>query len=186
MKSKTKAGASSLARALFAIVLTCGSHSILRAECPSYYRYLWSGGQPGFTGVLFLDSAYCRYDSSSGLCDLIGPGSYITTPCGRRYDLWQLQRDKQLEVRAAFSSTQLRQLYLSQRSARKGVSEGFTSTQNYTKGTLLSAMIVEHGSHLGFSPPTRHQDTSGSWIASQPFGVVADAGIVTPRSNGGR
>src|SRR5579862_2855386 len=113
MKPITNTSVRSLGRTLIAIVFICGSHAVLRGEGATYHKYIWSGGQAGFAGVLLLDSAYCRYDSSDGLRDLLGPGSYVTTPGGGRYDLWQLQRDRKLKVRATFTTTQLRQLYIS-------------------------------------------------------------------------
>ncbi len=169
MKSNTRTGVRSLAQALLAIVFIWGSHTIVGAEAANYHRYIWSGGQPGFGGVLFLDAAYCRYDSASGLCDLIGPGSYITTPDGGRYDLWQLQREQKLRVRATFSSIQLRQLYVSEiSSVPTGMSEGFTLTQNYTNGALApTAILNEHSTGSSVVPRrVRHLDASGSWIAA--------------------
>jgi hypothetical protein len=169
MKSKINTGARLFARALLAIVLTCCSRSVFGSECANYYQYIWSGGQAGFSGVLFLDSAYCRYDSSSGLCDLIGPGSYVTTPGGGRLDLWQLQRDRKLQVRATFTSTQLRQLCITQTSSiTNGSSEVLTLTQNCTNETLAATAIVD-----GYDPPPANGhsrrktlDISGSWIAA--------------------
>jgi hypothetical protein len=155
-------------QALLAIVFAWGSCAILRAEGATYHQYIWSGGQPGFAGVLFLDTAYCRYDSSGGLCDLIGPGSYVTTPGGGRYDLWRLQRDRKLQVRATFSSTELRQLYITQtRSRPNGLPEGLTLTQNYTNEALAPTAILDYLRRTGSSDRFRGKclDHSGSWIA---------------------
>ena len=169
MKSKCKKAVRTLGRALLVIVCIGSSHAVLRAEGATYHQYIWSGGQSAFAGVLFLDSAYCRYDSSSGLCDLIGPGSYVTTPGGGRYDLWQLQCDKRLQVRATFSCTQLRQLYIGENpSAATGLCEGLTLTQNYPNGTLApTAMLDDHGfQSSGVGLRVKEPDASGSWIAA--------------------
>lgn len=166
MKFKGSTGARSLGRAFLAIVFICGSPTVLRSEGATYHQYVWNGGQPGFAGVLFLDCAYCRYDSSEGLCDLLGPGSYVTTPGGGRYDLWQLQRDRKLQVRATFTSTQLRQLYITQTGSLSGLPQGLTMTQNYTNAALAPTAISDghDGRRSSGRPQVKDLDTSGSWI----------------------
>ena len=184
MKSNTKTSVSSLGQAVLALLLICNSHTILRAEGATYQRFIWSGGRPGFSGVLLLDSAYCRYDSASGLCDLIGPGSYITTPGGGRYDLWQLQRDQKLQVRATFTSTALRQLYITETSsASNGLSGSFTLTQNYTNGALApTAILDEHSTgSSGVGPRGRDLDASGLWIPAPQFEARKQVEKVTSR-----
>lgn len=179
MKTNSITGARLLARALLAVVFIFGSQAVLRGEGATYHRYVWSGAQPGFAGVLFLDSAYCRYDSSSGLCDLIGPDSYVTTPDGGRYDLWQLQRDLKLQVRATFTSIQLGQLCITQTSWRSdGLSEGLILTQNYTNEALVPTAIVDRrgGRDSSGALRVKQLDASGSWIATPSLHAVQNDG----------
>ena len=178
MKPISNTRVRSLGRALIAIVFICGSHAVLRGEGATYHKYIWSGGQTGFAGVLFLDCAYCRYDSSEGLCDLIGPGSYVTTPGGGRYDLWQLQRDRKLRVRATFSSTQLRQLYIAQTgSLPNGLPGGLTLTQNYTNEALVPTAISDGHDNPRSSGrlQVKDLDSSGSWIPAAGVHALRDA-----------
>jgi|SRR5579883_166428 len=167
MKLMNNTTVRSLGRTLVAIVFICGSHAILRGQDVTYHKYIWSGGQTGFAGVLLLDSAYCRYDSSDGLRDLLGPGSYVTTPAGGRYDLCQLQRDGKLRVRATFGSNRLRQLYIVLTGSRtNGLSEGLSLTQNYTNDSQAPTSISDghERRRSGARRPVKDLDTSGSWI----------------------
>jgi hypothetical protein len=177
MNSKSKRAFKSLRLAVLAIVFMCGSQTVLRAEGATYHQYIWSGGQRGFAGVLLLDSAYCRYDSSEGVCDLIGPGSYVTTP-GGQYDLWQLQEDGKLRVRATFSSTQLRQLYITQTgSPANGLPEGLTLTQNYTNEAVAPTAILGYfrGKESGSPRRDKCLDLSGSWKAAAGPHAISQA-----------
>jgi hypothetical protein len=113
------------------------------------YEYVWTGGQPGFSGVLYLDSP----SSNGGSISDIGLGSYLRTPNSwGDMSLWGYTHSYQ---GFTWNPQQITSMYI-----------GFNS-QN-VQGYVYENFGGQNGIlwyNISTLPPVEDLDTSGSWLA---------------------
>lgn len=172
--------------AAFTLIAFAG---ILEAQI---YEYDWIGGQPGFSGKLFLDAPSSASAPHGGNVADVLPGSYLTTPIGS-YTIFDFTYSSSYFSTVSWdqSHVSLAMLFFQSTTTIYDPYFGLPSegeTQVGVLGVTSGIQIIIRESNGGFATQTHEDDYSGRWLAvpvPEPatfaFAAIAVAALIVFR-----
>jgi len=142
------------------------SAAILEAQI---YEYDWIGGQPGFSGKLFLDAPSSASAPHGGNIADVLAGSYLTTPIGS-YTIFDFAYSSSYFSTVSWdqSHVTLAMLFFQSTTTIYDPYFGLPSegeTQVGVFGVTSGIQIIIRESNGGFATQTHEDDYSGRWLA---------------------